>query len=121
MPTNGTLVGQVPTRVPFVRRLPGGGCVTLTKSTVAQVPDGLVAKAVRGPDGRLGLVVVPVGAVLSALVVGGVLMAAEGVAPLSAYGEVVLGVFGRTRGLIDTAVMATPLVLLGLGIAVAYR
>jgi simple sugar transport system permease protein len=100
--------------------------VTLT-STPAKAPapgrdpDGVLARILRGPGDRLGLVVVPAGAVLAALVVGGVLMAVEGVAPLSAYGEVVLGVFGRTRGLIDTAVTATPLILLGLGIAVAYR
>ena len=63
----------------------------------------------------------PLLALLGALVVGGVLMAVEGVAPLSAYGEVVRGVFGRTRGLVDTAVIATPLMLLALGITVAYR
>ncbi|MFC5231106.1 ABC transporter permease [Pseudonocardia zijingensis] len=84
-------------------------------------PDGVLGRVLRGPDSRAASVAVPVGAVLAALVVGGVLMAVEGVAPLSAYGEVVLGVFGRTRGLIDTAVMATPLILLGLGVAVAYR
>jgi ABC-type uncharacterized transport system permease subunit len=100
--------------------------VTLTGSSAPagqQAPDGLVARAMRGPGerSRLALVAVPAVAVLGALVVGGVLMAVEGVAPLSAYGEVVLGVFGRTRGLIDTAVTATPLILLGLGIAVAYR
>ena len=88
-----------------------------------QAPDGLVGKALRGPGDRspLGLVAVPLLALLGALAVGGVLMAVEGVAPLSAYGEVVLGVFGRTRGLVDTAVIATPLVLLALGITVAYR
>jgi general nucleoside transport system permease protein len=97
------------TRTPAPASAPDGG------------PDGVLARLLRGPDSALGHVAVPVGAVLAALVVGGVLMAVEGVAPLSAYGEVVLGVFGRTRGLIDTAVMATPLILLGLGIAVAYR
>jgi ABC-type uncharacterized transport system permease subunit len=97
------------TRTPAPASAPDGG------------PDGLLARLLRGPDSRLAHVAVPVGAVLAALVVGGVLMALEGVAPLSAYGEVMLGVVGRTRGLIDTAVIATPLILLGLGIAVAYR
>jgi ABC-type uncharacterized transport system permease subunit len=96
--------------------------MTMTRTPApASAPDGVLGRVLRGPDSRVGLVAVPVGAVLAALVVGGVLMAVEGVAPLSAYGEVVLGVFGRTRGLIDTAVTATPLILLGLGIAVAYR
>jgi ABC-type uncharacterized transport system permease subunit len=97
------------TRTPAPASAPDGG------------PDGVLARLLRGPDSRLAHVAVPVGAVLAALVVGGVLMAREGVAPLSAYGEVVLGVVGRTRGLIDTAVIATPLILMGLGIAVAYR
>jgi general nucleoside transport system permease protein len=100
--------------------------VTLTGNPAPpgqQDPDGLVATALRGPAqrSRLALVAVPVLALLGALVVGGVLMAVEGVAPLSAYGEVVRGVFGRSRGLVDTALVATPLILLALGITVAYR
>jgi general nucleoside transport system permease protein len=99
--------------------------VTLTR-TPASAPardasSGVLARLLAGPGDRWAQVTVPVLAVLAALVVGGVLMAVEGVAALSAYGEVVRGVFGRTRGLIDTAVTAAPLILLGLGIAVAYR
>jgi simple sugar transport system permease protein len=66
-------------------------------------------------------IVVPMAAVLAALSVGGVLMAVDGVAPLSVYGEVFRGVFVLDRGLADTAVQATPFVLLGLGLAVAYQ
>ncbi|MEJ3655602.1 ABC transporter permease [Actinomycetes bacterium KLBMP 9759] len=86
-------------------------------------PDRLVGRLLGGPDGRsrAARAAVPVLAVLGSLVVGGVLMALEGVAPLSAYGEVVGGVLGRARGLADTAVVATPLILLALGITVAYR
>jgi len=86
-------------------------------------PDGVLARLLDHPErrSRTALVAVPALALLGALVVGGVLMGIEGVAPLSAYGEVVRGVFGRSRGLSDTAVVATPLILLGLGITVAYR
>jgi general nucleoside transport system permease protein len=86
-------------------------------------PDGVLARLLDHPErrSRTALVAVPALALLGALVVGGVLMGIEGVAPLSAYGEVVRGVFGRPRGLSDTAVVATPLILLGLGITVAYR
>jgi len=86
-------------------------------------PDGVLARLLDHParGSRTALVAVPALALLGALVVGGVLMAIEGVAPLSAYGEVVRGVFGRSRGLSDTAVVATPLILLALGITVAYR
>jgi simple sugar transport system permease protein len=64
---------------------------------------------------------VPAAAVLCALAVGGVLMSVEGVAAMSVYGEVLRGVFVLDHGLTDTAVAATPLILLGLGLAVAYR
>lgn len=86
-------------------------------------PDRLVARvfSYSANRSRLARIAVPALAVLGALVIGGVLMGIEGVAPLSAYGEVVRGVFGRTRGLVDTAIIATPLVLIGLGITIAYR
>jgi simple sugar transport system permease protein len=64
---------------------------------------------------------IPLGSVLAALVVGGVLMQLEGGAAGSAYWEVVRGALGSVRGLRNTATVATPLVLLGLGIALAYR
>jgi len=94
--------------------------VTITEQPT---PDRPVDRLLSGAAERPGLarIAVPALAVLGALVIGGVLMGIEGVAPLSAYGEVVRGVFGRTRGLIDTAIIATPLVLIGLGITIAYR
>jgi ABC-type uncharacterized transport system permease subunit len=72
---------------------------------------------------RRALVVagVPVLAVLLALAVGAVLIAREGANPLAVYGEVLRGVFVAPRGLRNTAVGATPLVLMGLGLAIAYR
>ena len=89
------------------------------QSRAAGGMDGVVGRVLRNPVGAH--LVVPVLALLGALVVGGAVMAVEGVAPLSAYGEVVYGAVGRTRGLIDTAITATPLILLALGITVAYR
>ncbi|GAA4705673.1 ABC transporter permease [Phytohabitans rumicis] len=71
---------------------------------------------------RLAVTVgVPALAVLAALSVGAALMAVEGVAAMSVYGEVLRGVFVLDHGLTDTAVAATPLLLIGLGLAVAYR
>jgi ABC-type uncharacterized transport system permease subunit len=64
---------------------------------------------------------VPVLAVLAALVLGGVLIATEGSNPLAVYGDVVHGVFVAKRGLSSTAVGATPLIFMGLGLAIAYR
>jgi simple sugar transport system permease protein len=71
---------------------------------------------------RTALVVgVPVTAVLAALVIGGVLIANEGSNPLAVYGDVLHGVFVANRGLSNTAVAATPLIFMGLGLAIAYR
>ncbi len=66
-------------------------------------------------------VVVPVAAVIVALAVGSLLILFEGENPLAVYWAVVDGVFGRTRAMGDTITAATPLALIGLGYAVAYR
>lgn len=67
------------------------------------------------------MILVPVFAVVAALLIGAVLIAREGADPLAVYGEVLRGVFVANRGLRNTAVGATPLVLMGLGLAIAYR
>ena len=64
---------------------------------------------------------VPVGAVVASLFVGAVLIAFEGHNPLAVYGEVLRGVFVENRGLRNTATGATPLILMGCGLAIAYR
>jgi simple sugar transport system permease protein len=64
---------------------------------------------------------VPIAAVLGALVIGAVLIIREGENPLAVYADVVRGVFVDNRGLSNTAVSATPLLLMGLGLAIAYR
>ncbi|MDY7102706.1 MAG: ABC transporter permease, partial [Actinomycetota bacterium] len=86
-----------------------------------------------GPGGLAGLlggiadraavlgVAVPVLSVLGALLVGAVLIIAEGENPLAVYTEAVQGVLTGSRGLSNTATVATPLILIGLGYAVAYR
>jgi len=45
----------------------------------------------------------------------------SGVNPLMAYGKLFLGAFGSRFGLIETVVKATPLMLAGLGVALAFR
>lgn len=64
---------------------------------------------------------IPLGAVAAALVVGAVLVALEGHNPIAVYFEVLRGVFVENRGLRNTAIGATPLVLMGCGLAIAYR
>ncbi|MAT05483.1 MAG: hypothetical protein CL424_10625 [Acidimicrobiaceae bacterium] len=67
------------------------------------------------------LVGVPVIAVVGALAIGAVLIAQEGENPFAVYADVFRGVFTENRGLRNTATSATPLLLMGLGLAIAYR
>ena len=67
------------------------------------------------------VVLLPLMALLAALLVGAVLLALLGVNPLTAYGAMVAGVFGTTFGFTQSIVKATPLLLVGLGICIAFR
>jgi simple sugar transport system permease protein len=81
---------------------------------------GAVERLVEQVVGATGAVV-PVAAVLAALVAGSVLILLEGESPLAVYWAVVEGVLTEPRGLTDTATAATPLILVATGYAVAYR
>ena len=70
---------------------------------------------------RLIDALMPVFAVLMAFAIGGVILALQGVNPLEAYTAMLTGAFGSKNGLADTLVKATPLLLVGLGIAIAFR
>jgi simple sugar transport system permease protein len=67
------------------------------------------------------IVLLPLLALLAALVVGAILLALLGVNPLPAFGSMVTGVFGSVSGLTQSIVKATPLLLVGLGICIAFR
>lgn len=64
---------------------------------------------------------VPAAGVLAALVIGGVSLVLLGADPVAAYGAMVRGALGSTFGLTQTLVKATPLLLVGLGICIAFR
>ena len=59
--------------------------------------------------------------VLAALLVGGVLLTFVGVNPLAAYEAMFRGAFGDQLAVTETLVKATPLMLTGLGVALALR
>jgi ABC-type uncharacterized transport system permease subunit len=63
----------------------------------------------------------PVFAVLAALVVGAIMLLALGANPVEAYGALLEGAFGSTNAVAETAVKAVPLLLVGLGICIAFR
>ncbi|WP_213814437.1 ABC transporter permease [Glaciihabitans sp. dw_435] len=60
-------------------------------------------------------------AILLAFIVGGVLMVVAGVNPFDAYAALVNGAFGTTQHVADTLIEATPLALIGVGIALCFR
>ncbi|GMA49250.1 ABC transporter permease [Alicyclobacillus contaminans] len=63
----------------------------------------------------------PVIAAVLAMLVGGIVAAAIGYNPLQVYGSLLSGAFGNAYNLGNTLAIATPLILIGLGIAVAFR
>ncbi len=65
--------------------------------------------------------VVPVSAVIAALAVGAIMLLALGANPLSGYKALFVGGFGSWDNLADTAIKAMPLMLVGVGISIAFR
>ncbi len=63
----------------------------------------------------------PVGAVIAALLVGALMLLALNVNPLQAYGALFDGALGSVSSVTQTLVKATPLLLVGLGITIAFR
>ncbi|HEX9616004.1 MAG TPA: ABC transporter permease [Anaerolineales bacterium] len=75
-------------------------------------------------NSRFGLIfdaLLPLLATLAALAVGAVMLFLLGANPVEAYGALLQGAFGSTNALADTLVKATPLLLVGLGICIAFR
>lgn len=68
-------------------------------------------------DALLPLVV----AVVGALFVGAIILLLLDANPLEAYGAMISGAFGNKNGLADVLVKATPLLLVALGIIIAFR
>ncbi len=63
----------------------------------------------------------PLAATLLALLVGAVMLLFLKVNPVVAYKALLVGAFGSTNALAETLVKATPLLLVGLGICIAFQ
>lgn len=63
----------------------------------------------------------PIAAVLLALLCGTIIIAASGVSPLEAYWAMARGAFGNRHAFTETLVKASPLLLAGLGTAIAFK
>ncbi len=71
--------------------------------------------------GRLIDALLPVLATLAALAIGAIMLLLLGANPGEAYSAMIEGAFGSTNALAETLVKATPLLLVGLGICIAFR
>lgn len=66
-------------------------------------------------------ILLPLAAVLLAFFIGAVILLLQGENPIEAYTAMIVGAFGNKNGLADTLVKAVPLMLVALGIAIAFR
>jgi ABC-type uncharacterized transport system permease subunit len=64
---------------------------------------------------------VPLLAILTAIIVGGIIIAIVGGNPIAAYIGLAQGAFGSASALSETAVWATPYIFAGLAVAVAFK
>jgi len=64
---------------------------------------------------------VPVGAVVGALLVGAIMLWALDASPFEGYKALFAGAFGGPDELADTAIKSMPLLLVGVGICIAFR
>ena len=64
---------------------------------------------------------VPLGAVLIALAIGAIMLGLLGANPIEGFGEMFQGAFGSKDALVETALKATPLLFVGVGITIAFR
>ena len=90
---------------------------TQPPSLVPQVSQGAIRRLFRSMIGM----VVPIGAVVAGLAVGAIMLLALGANPLEGYKALVVGGFGSGDALADTAIKAMPLMLVGVGISIAFR
>lgn len=86
----------------------------ITKNNRKGTPPSILA-------GRWFDVLLPLLAVLGALAVGAVILLLLGTNPLTAYWAMISGAFGNKNGLADVLVVATPLLLVALGVIIAFR
>ncbi len=66
-------------------------------------------------------ILLPLTGVLIALLIGAVMLVILNANPIAAYGALVNGALGSVSGITQSLVKATPLLLVGLGICIAFR
>ncbi len=86
----------------------------------ALLPGGYRIDRARAPS-RGMTALVSVASIVLALIFGGIVLALAGESPLVVYRAMLLGALGDRGGVAETLVKTTPLLLAGLGVAVAFR
>lgn len=70
---------------------------------------------------RLKLFLAPLIGAILALAIGGILIQLSGVNPFQAYQVMIVAAFGGSRQLTETILKSTPLLIMGLGLTIAFR
>lgn len=91
------------------------------ESKQGQVNQKFKARIQRWFASSWSALLVPLLAVLTAFVVGGIVIAIAGGNPFSAYLGLLEGAFGSTKALSETAVWASPYIFAGLAVALAFK
>lgn len=82
---------------------------------------GFIGLEKRAKPSPLLTLLVPVMSVVLALALGAVFLAITGYSPAKVYSAMLAGAFGSRYGVSETIVKAIPLMLAGLGVALAFR
>ena len=69
----------------------------------------------------LDAILIPFLAILTAVIVGGIIIVSVGGNPILAYYGLIQGSFGSAKALSETAVWATPFIFAGLAVALAFK
>jgi len=72
-------------------------------------------------DNIIDVLLPPIAAVVGALLIGAIMLRILGANPIEGYAALFEGAFGSKNAIADTAVKATPLLLVGIGICIAFR
>jgi general nucleoside transport system permease protein len=101
-------------------------CFVVKKVTVYAFEDSMSSPSANSDEIYIDLdpiidALLPVFAVLAALLVGAVMLVLMGTNPITAYKSLFDGAFGSNNSFANTLVKATPLLLVGLGICISFR
>jgi simple sugar transport system permease protein len=88
-------------------------------ASVAGVPRIRVERVLT--PSRAVTILVPIGSILIALLIGGLLILASGENPIAVYQAMLTGALGSPNAVAETLVKMTPLLLAGLGVAIAFQ